>query len=204
MEIVEKYYSINWHNRGNSTPSAFYGEQGILGFELIPVLELKNSFPEDFTLKKITETSKGIDVSEDFNGESEIWLDYLPNDLAFPLMSKRMKKIINDKISEREAIKWIEAKVNYKGNSKEYFVPLFTKALDVLDVKRTKYVPGTDHIIKAFFSKEKVIKYNLFHKPASEDHLFKITSDIYVSSEIEKVITKEKLSGILLEEIKTL
>lgn len=203
MAIKKKYYSMSWHKGGNSTPSAFYNEQGILSFELIPQLEIKNSFPKEFTLKKVTETSKGIDVSEDLNGEEEIWLDYLPNNLAFPLISERLKEIIADEISEKESINWIEAIVNYKEISKKYFVPLFTKALDVLDKEKTKYIPGTDHIMKPFFSAEKLMKYKLFHKPSSEEYLFKVTPDIYVSEDIEKIISRENMSGILLEKIET-
>ncbi len=202
MAIETKYYSLNWKNDNKETSSAYYEDEGILNFELIPQLEGKNVFPKQFYLKKVSETSKGIEVSDHLDSLEEIWPDYLPNDLAWPLMSKKMMVTINKELSELESVDWVEAIVNHNNLSQQYFVPRFNKNLDTLDSKKTKYIPGTDLIMTPSFSKNKIAKYNIFHKPDSPE-LFKITPSLYVSETIKNNILREQLTGINLEEIKT-
>ncbi len=84
MEIkMEKYYSLNMADTPTG-PVAYSPENALLSFELIPELENKTQLPFDFTIKKVTEAKKGIEVSEDLSELQDIWEDYLPNNSGVP------------------------------------------------------------------------------------------------------------------------
>lgn len=99
-----------------------------------------------------------------------------------------------------EGIDWITARINGNGENRDYYIPRFARMLDVLDMQKTSFVQGTDHIIRPFFSLTKINNYSIFNRPSSHN-LWKITSGIYVSESLKRAIGKEKLSGIYFEKI---
>ena len=86
--------------------------------------------------------------------------------------------------------------MNEGGRSTDYFVPKFQMQLDVLDLGKTKFVPGTDHIIKPYFSLSKIRNYALFHKPT---RFWRITGSVYVSDSIKKAMEAHNLTGVAFE-----
>ena len=152
--------------------------------------------PFDFILKKVTKGKSGIHVSEDISELNNLWVDYQPNNLAWPLMSEKMKDIIIENLTGRESILWINARIKTKDESKTYYVPCFKEKLDVLDEQKTVFVPGTKHIIKPVFSLNKVVIYSLFHKPQD---FWEITSGLYISESLKKAMQKEQITGVGFE-----
>lgn len=178
--------------------SAFAPEGTKLAHELISELIGVNELPFELNLISLSSREGGIIQSTDLPNSIEMWLDYLPNSLAWPLMSEKLKNIIDENLTGREGLGWIKANVNGKGERRIYYIPYFTRLLDVLDMTKTLFVKDTDHIIKPHFSLDKVINYSIFHQP-SAFNLWKITSGLYVRKAIKDSILKAKLKGIEFE-----
>jgi len=191
------YYFFNCID---NTPiaSAYAPEGTLLPNDLIPIIEKRKEVPFEFMLVKLTLTKDGLVRSSDLSGLKDIWLDYLPNSLAWPIFSEKLKNIVAENLNSNECIDWIPAKVNGAEEQRRYFIPSFTRMLDVLDSQKTIYIRGTDRIIRPCFSFEKIKNYNFFHKPA-HFNLWKITSGLYVSEKMKKAIQKEKITGVTFE-----
>lgn len=191
------YFLISAKNT-TELASAFAPEGTKLAHELISELDNANELSFDLKLIKLSISKEGLKKSNDLSSLKEIWLDYQPNSLAWPMFSFKLKTIIENNLIGREGINWVTAKIIGNNEQRIYYIPRFEKKLDVLDTQKTIYVKGTDHIIKPFFSLAKVSAYSLFHLP--EAHGFwKITSGLYVSEVLKKTIQKEKLSGVVFE-----
>jgi hypothetical protein len=178
--------------------SAFAPEGTKLSQDLIPELDGINNLPFDLGLVKLSIGKNGLIESNDLGDLTEIWLDYQPNSLAWPLMSERLKTTIESQLTGNESIDWITAIIKGNGEQKIYYVPRFNKMLDVLDMQKTMFVQGTDHIIRPVFSISKIGLYSMFSKPSSHN-LWRITSGLYVSEAIKKAIQKQKLTGLDFE-----
>jgi hypothetical protein len=196
---MSKYFSICWDDTPEGANAFALNKPKVSDREIISLLEGKSSLPFEFRLKKVTEKEDGLAISDSLEGLQQVWVDYLPNCEAWPLMSERLKKVIENNLTGEEGIDWIAAIVNGKGEQRKYFVLRFTKKLDVLDTERTMFVPGTDVIIRPCFSLAKVCRYSIFHKGDAYEFLWKITPGIYVNEKLKKAIQKEKLTGIAFE-----
>lgn len=126
----------------------------------------------------------------------EIWLDYQPNSLAWPMLSLKVKSLIEDNLTGREGITWIKAKVNFIEEQRVYYIPRFAKKLDVLNRGKTMFVPGTEQIIKPFFALSKIQSLSVFHKPSL---FWQIAPEMYISQKLRKVLQMEKVTGIEFE-----
>jgi hypothetical protein len=167
--------------------------------ELLPKLLKVSELPFDLVLKKVTMGSSGIQVSNDLTGVKHFWLDYQPNNLAWPLMSIRMKELVSHHLNGNEGVEWIKVNVLLGSERRDYFIPRFQRKLDVLDEQKTIFVKGSRHIIKPVYSLEKVIDYNFFHKP--QEQFWEITSSLIVSEELKLAMQKEKLIGVDFEKV---
>jgi hypothetical protein len=194
---MSKYFSLNWKHKPELA-SAFSSQETKLDHELIPQLEGKILLPFEFELRKVKEDKDGLIINNDLAGLSETWLDYQPNSLAWPLMSERLKSVIEKYLTGNEGIDWIRAVVNVNAEQRTYYIPRFEKKLDVLDREHTKYVPGTDQILKPCFSLSKINKYAIFHDEITHD-LWKITPFLNVNETLKKAIQKARLTGLDFE-----
>jgi hypothetical protein len=114
--------------------------------------------------------------------------DYLANNLGWPLMSERLKGIIDSK-AEREKPAWIIAEVISESSmSLNYFVPLFSGWLDVLNHEKS-IITKNNLVIKAHLSKDKVCGLEFFPVPGSAFR-------IIISERIKKEIEKHKITGV--------
>jgi hypothetical protein len=197
---TDKYYFLTIKNY-HEIASAFTPEGVKLSNELIPELEGKNELPFSLQLVKLSVGKHGIIKSNDLSSLDNIWLDFQPNSLAWPLMSERFKNLIIENLTGNECVNWISVLVNGSSESRLYYVIRFEKMLDVLDLNQTLFVKGTDRIIIPHFDIEKVKNYSIFHKPSSNG-LWKITSGLYISEELKQLITKEKLIGPSFERVR--
>jgi len=194
---MSKYFSLNWKHKPELA-SAFSLQETKLTHELIPQLEGKALLPFEFELRKVKEGKDRLIGNSDLAGLGETWLDYQSNSLAWPLMSERLKSVIEQHLTGNEGIDWIRAVVNANAEQRTYCIPRFEKKLDVLDREHTKYVPGTDQILKPYFSLSKINKYAVFHDELTFN-LWKITPFLNVSEALKKAIQKEKLTGLDFE-----
>ena len=194
MAINNKFYLISAKHK-SELASAYAPEGTKLAHELI--LDIKGEeIPFEFTLVKVSSRKKGLVESTGLSSLKDVWLDYQPNSLAWPLMSSRLKSIIDDNLTGFENIKWVKAKINSHDEQREYYIPKFSNKLDVLDEAKTMYVPGTVQIIKPSFSSSKIKELAIFHKPSS---FWQITTEIYVCEKVKKAIQKDKLVGLDFE-----
>jgi len=193
---INKSYLIGYQEK-QKVASAFASVGTKLPYELIS--EIKgNEVPFEFTIKKITVKNNKAIVTNDLSDIKDIWLDYQPNSLVWPLMSPKLKAIIENNLTVQDSIKWIKAKIYAKNEEKIYYIPMFTKELNVIDEKKTMYIPKTKQIIKPCFSLSKIKNYSIFHKPSI---FWQITPNIYINEKIKKTIKKNKLTGINFEKI---
>jgi hypothetical protein len=194
---MKKYYFLAGKNL-HKCAFADTNETFKLHHILIPELEGKTKLPFEFHLIKLTIGRNGLIMNNDLSGIENIWLDYIPNCEAWPLMSENLRAIIIQYLTGDEGIDWIEARVNTPEEYKCYYIPRFNKRIDVLDEQDTLFVKGTDHVIRPSFASNKIEKYNMFIE-SSSDFFWKITSGIYVSEDLKKAIQKEKMTGLTFE-----
>ncbi|MDE3184496.1 MAG: hypothetical protein KGM16_13845 [Bacteroidota bacterium] len=194
---MSNYYLLGWKHR-SELASAIYDLENQLAQELIPQLEGKYTLPHHFQLKMVKETEGGLVTDNILTTMHETWMDYQPNSLSFPLMSERLKSVIESHLTGNENVDWISCKVKMGNEERPYFILRFNKILDVLNTQKTTFVPGTDQIIKPVFAESKVSAYNIFTKPSSHG-LWKITPNLYVSEVLKKAIKKQDLTGIDFE-----
>ncbi|MCB9235035.1 MAG: hypothetical protein H6581_25500 [Bacteroidia bacterium] len=197
---MEKYYLISWKEGKDPVASAFAPKGSKSGNELILALNGINKVPFELKMVKVDVGKSGIIVTDDLSGLKEIWLDYQPNNLAWPLMSEKLKAVIESNLSGLEQLDWIECRLNGVNEDRTYFIPRFNILLDVLDRQKTMFVFGTDHIIKPVFEGSKIRSYSIFPKPLSHD-LWKITPGLYVSDALKQTMQKAKISGMVFEKV---
>jgi len=195
---MEKYFLLSWKNGKEPLASAYAPKGTKLAQDLISELNGINKLPFELSLVKLDVGKNGLIESNDLSSLKEIWLDYQPNSLAWPLMSEKLKSVIDANLIGNEQIDWIECKVKNGSEERTYFILRFNKMLDVLDMQKTMFVQGTDHIIRPVFASSKISAYSIFSKPSSHD-LWKITSGLYVSDGLKKAIQKAKLTGMDFE-----
>jgi hypothetical protein len=195
---MEKYFLLSWKNGKEPLASAFAPKGSKLAQDLISELNGINKLAFELSLVKLDVGKNALIESNDLSDLKEIWLDYQPNSLAWPLMSERLKSVIEANLTGNEQIDWIECKVKNGSEERTYFILRFNKMLDVLDMQKTMFVQGTDHIIRPVFASSKINAYSVFSKPSSHD-LWKITSGLYVSDTLKKAIQKAKLTGMDFE-----
>ena len=167
--------------------------------DLIHKILEKGEISFHFVLKKY-ETIRRTkwNYSDDLSELDHIYLDFLQNDLMYPLMSERLKEVIISCLSGNEGISFLPVMVYTNNEQRQYFVLKFDHKLDVLHEEKTKYVKNTDLIFMPIFSFLKIAKYSIFHTPSDESEIPRI---LYINGRMKKKIQEEKLSGVNFERI---
>lgn len=80
-----------------------------MSHELIPDVIGRTELHFELFLKKVTTGKGGLQVSDDLSEIKNLWLDYQPNNLAWPLMSEKMKSVVSSHLTGKEGIVWIKA-----------------------------------------------------------------------------------------------
>jgi len=196
---MNNYYSIGGKNYSQVARANAPQEVEI---STIVIRELKgvNELPFELTLIKSTITKNGLLESADLDGIKDIWLDYMPNSLAFPMFSERMREIIDHNLTGNENIDWITAKINGNNEDRTYYILRFNKVLDVLNYDKTSFIEDTDYVIIPTFELAKIHNYSIFHIPSS-DHLCSITTQIYINETLKNQLQKGKLIGLNFEKV---
>ncbi|MBW8333125.1 MAG: hypothetical protein K0M40_13960 [Prolixibacteraceae bacterium] len=199
VERQKEYYWLTWSTGYDDTTPVAYAEEDIpLAHELTPQITGLKELPYSLELESVSISDKGLKRLGYLNFGC-LPVDYQPNSLAWPMMSLKMKEIIDKLLIGNEGLKWIEAKVKGGEMGYPYFIPVFSKKLETLDYEKTSFVPNTDLIIKPVFDYNKICCYEIFHGHSS---FWQITTQIYVSKTIKNELVKNLISGIKFEPAK--
>lgn len=197
---MKKYYCLRW-NDATEVASAFYEDRTQLDHEMISQLEGKKQMPLDFVLTRVKETRNGLIIDDNLTALKEVWLDYQPNSLAWPILSEKLKNIIDASLTGNEQVDWITCNLRNREEVRQYYIIRFNKKMDVYDIKKTVFMDETkEDVIKPVFSFSKIKNYSVFPKPLFYD-FWKFPTSFYVNEDIKKRIQKEKLTGIKLEKV---
>ena len=107
----------------------------------------------------------------------EIWLDYLPNNQAWPLFSSQLKECIDRCLTGQEKLQWIRCRVVYNQEAKNYYVPMFYEQFDILDDSKCIFAGNG----------------------RNQENWWEILPTLFVSEDIRKNIRKANLTGVVLE-----
>ncbi|MBT1688997.1 imm11 family protein [Dawidia soli] len=192
------YFELDFKYKGKDpVASAFAPDAYSVAHENIALLAGKFELPFDFSLLKLESNKSGLVKSDDLTG-LDLWRDYLLNSLRWPLMSPKMRNVIEQNLTSAEKIDWIAANV-YGGDEKRtYYILRFTEENDVLDSIKTKFVEGSNIMILPYYSIAKVEGLALFGVPGM---FWEITASIYVSENMKNALQSAKLTGVKFEKI---
>ena len=192
---MSNYFSLSWTSpRQSANASAPNIKKA--GHQLIADLEGLNEMPFDMHLIKITVGRNELIYSDNLSGLKNIWDDYLGNDFAWPLMSEKLKSVIEKELTGEEGIDWISVKIHGNGECRTYYILRFNKELDVLDNEHTMFQPNSARVIVPHFSLEKIKNYSVFTVPRPHCNYWKITSNIKLSEKVKKAIQKAKITAV--------
>lgn len=190
------YYWISICNERVS--SVAYAPKGTpLSHHLYGQLGQETNFPISLELHKVTERGNCLSIGD----ICDEFYDYQPNSLAWPIMSNKMKSIIDSKLTGLEHVEWKEIYINGKLDKKKYYIPMFTKELDTLNKEETVYVPSSGIVLKPCFSKEKTVGLSIFH---GGGNFWKITTQIYVNEDIKKELGKAGIKELCFSKVKVI
>jgi hypothetical protein len=173
---IKNYYLLTW-KKDKEENIADTNAKTPIAHELISSVIRKKSLGFDLVIK---------------DGQ---FLDYQPNSLAWPIISEKLKKILEAE-GQAKHISFIPIKIYNEKEFRRYYILIFDKKLDVINESETLFVPGTDHIIKPVFSAEKIQCLKIFHKPTL---FWSITPEIYIDAAMKKTLQSEGISGIDFE-----
>ena len=193
MEVLTmNYYWISINN--NSVSTVAYAPKGIpASHDLITEVEEKKALPFSLKLYNVAVNEKLVK-----GGLSDIFYDYQPNSLAWPLMSERMKSIIVSHLTGLELIEWKEVTIEGYSTSKLYYIPFFLSKLDTLNKAESIVIPSSGIVLKPCFKREEVEKYAVFH---GYSKFWKITTQIYINEDIKKELIESNLKELSFSRI---
>lgn len=193
MIKVMNYYWISINNDKVSTVA--YAPEGTpVPHNMIEVMENREDVPFSLELREVFIASKLI-VGE----ISDVFYDYQPNSLAWPIMSERMKSIIASHLTGFECVEWKSIIINGKGISKKYYIPMFTRKLDTLNISESVYVPVSGIVLKPRFDKEKTKNLSVIHSP---NLFWQISTQIYVNEEIKRDLINSGIKELCFSRVK--
>lgn len=202
QKLISNYFSFSSSRSSRINKKyafALAASDNLLRHELISEILEKGKISFHFVLKKYVTIGRTTwAYSDDLSELDHIWLDFLQNDLIFPLMSKRLRDAIISCLNGNEGISWLPVMVYANNEQRQYFVPNFEHKLDVLNEEKTQYVRNTDLIFMPVFSFIKIAKYSIFHKPSD---FSEIPTMLYINGEMKKKIQKENLTGVYFERV---
>ncbi len=187
------YYWLSINNDKVSTVA--YAPEGTpLSHELIGEMNNREDVPFSLELRDVFVTSKFV-----VGGSSDVFYDYQPNSLAWPVMSEKMKLIIASHLTGSEYIEWKNVIINGKDISKKYYIPMFTRKLDILNVSESVCVPASGIVLKPCFDKEKVRNLSVIHSP---NRFWQISTQIYVNEEIKRDLIDSGIDELCFSRVK--
>lgn len=181
------YYWISINNEQVSTVA--YAPVGTpVSHRLIDMLDANETVPFSLELHEIIENN-GIKKG----ARSDIFYDYQPNSLAWPIMSERMYTIIASHLTGFEHIVWKRIQIVGKSISFPYYIPMFTIQLETLDNNNSVIVPSSGIVLKPCFKKDLLRNLSVFYLPST---FWRVTTQLFINDNIRRELLKEKIKGI--------
>jgi hypothetical protein len=131
----------------------------------------------------------------------EITHDYLNNNCPLPVVSPKMKQLIDENTTEKDGIIWLDIVVNTPTRKLIFHLLTLTIFNEVLDKSKTIYVANTDHVVKPVFDVNLISDINVFTKGNSFN--WQMPSSVFITDRLKKAIQKAKLTGVKFEQIAT-
>lgn len=175
--------------------------------ELIKLFSNVDEVPYQLNLTVCTKDRKGLHYSENFSLLDEVFPDYLLQLYVAPLLSERLKQIIENGCTGNEHIKWIKIPVKAGNDVKNYYQPMFLVPLDVIDESNSRYIiPGDKSTIIPCYSLQKLEKFNVFYMNPyiSNIDLWKLPTHINISDSIVKEIKAQGIKGLIFRQLTTI
>lgn len=186
------YYWISIRNSKVSTIA--YAPKGTpASHELIEMMVEKKAVPFSLEVHSV-EVKASLCVGE----VSDVFYDYQPNSLAWPVMSDRLKTIIDTHLTGAENIEWKEILVRGASTTAEYYVPMFMSRLDTLNDEGTIYAPLSGVIMKPCFDKKKIENLAVFH---GHDIFWRISTQIFVNEDIKREIINAGIDEVSFSKV---
>lgn len=187
------YYWMSINNNRVSTIA--YAPSGIpVSHELIAEIVSRKSLSFSLKLHDVAVFDK-LEKGE----LSDNFYDYQPNSLAWPIMSEKMRSIIEQHLTGLEQIKWKEVTIDGCTRSKLYYIPVFTSKLDTLNIAESIIIPSSGIVLKPCFNREKVEKFAMFH---GYNKFWNVTTQVYINEEIKKDLQNSSLKEISFSRVK--
>ncbi len=184
------YYLLSFNN--SYTKTIAYSPKGSpQPHHLISQIDSKqlNEFPFDMKLHSAAIGKSGIEVGD----ISDEHTDIQPNNLAWPLMSLRLKEIIDSSLTGNESLTWISIKLVGKTKDYTYFLPFFSDKRDILDIEHSIFVGPWNTLLKPYFKSQKVKTLAFFN---GDPNNWQVSSRLYVNDLIKKKIEQSGITGI--------
>ena len=141
--------------------------------------------PFDLYLIENNESELPVDICND-------WPDFLPNTMIYPIVSKRLMKLIREYLTGHEAVYWIPVQVKTNTQNVQYFILCFESIIDSINVNETTFAQNI--VLRPVYSSEKLKKLAVFHYPARS---WKIPLAILLEEDLVNAICKSKFqSGV--------
>jgi hypothetical protein len=178
-------------------------EETLPSHTLIDSLIGVNSLPFDLTLKDVTFGRNGSKTSDDLSHLKHLWFDYQLNSLAWPVLSAKLRTVIDQQASGREQYEWISVNIHRgEEETRPYYILRFKEQSDVLDMEKSTFLRFSDkpdHLINPTFSQEKIADLCVF---TCSSMFWQIGAGLYVSKAIRDCAKREKLVGLHFESIR--
>ena len=175
----------------------------ILKSDQIAAMEKVDALPFDFTLKNLASKKGKCYYNDNFTKVKIIWADLLRNNKGWLLCSERFKTLIDTYLKGGECLKWISCYVNHGEERRLYYIPLFMKELDVLDMEKSLYYEVENNheriLLKPVFSQIKIQAYSIFNVPINSSSHWRLDYGAYVSEELRKAIRDSGMVGMVFE-----
>lgn len=141
----------------------------------------------------------GINLSDwkeiQFNLKEGDFADYLANDLGGRLCSSKLKKIVDDNISQKDQIQWLNVSViNENNEERTYYILHFPVNIDILN-KEKSTITEDGVVVKAVLANETIKDLNIFTLPDEGG----ITT--FVSKKIKKIIEESGCTGVAFSKV---
>lgn len=193
MEIKqEKYYKVIWADyRSKYTPSI--KTLNDLSWDGMTDLLQKRDLSSIQWKIGILYIKKGaLADSDDLSLLKDIWIDFCPNVFALPIMSQRMKDIVDANLTGNENVYWVPLNVEANGEIRQYYILQFESRILVLDKRKSIF--WNDFLGKAVFSKKKVTGYSIVSD--QHDVVWQTMPTFYINAAIRRQFMKAKITGI--------
>ena len=196
MEIlIMDYYWISINNDIVSTIA--YAPKGApVSHELIEAVETIDVVPFSLELHDVFISETIIQ-----GGRSDVFYDFQPNSLAWPIMSEKMSHIIASHLTGFEHIRWKEISIVGKNTSRRYYLPFLTYPLDTLDYENSIIIPSSGAVLKPCFSKTKLENISMTYAPSL---FWKVTTKLYVNEEIRKDLINANIKEIVFSKARSI